>query len=153
MATLTTPERIIYSADSNSKWIFNFSIPESWGQLPRYEMAALGQRAEGEKRFLDIALFFTDAKTATSAGKEILNRMQSYLIQTWAPNRPDMTNGAFTDRFQPGEPIVKTYQGGAVLKTSCQVVLGGVSDYIGGESAPVRDLLFLAPDPSVYVKD
>lgn len=154
MATLTTPERIIYSdlaAEEESPVMFDFDIPDNWGTLRGYEIAALGLSAEGDERFLDIALYYRDARAAKADGQEIVNRMQNYRINTWVNNQGDYEYPAFTERFQPGEPIVERAAGGAILTISCQVIIGGAQKYISSTSIPFRDLLFLAPDPAPYV--
>jgi hypothetical protein len=154
MAVMTMPERIISSVqDMGDEPVFDFTIPGTWGQLHRYEMAALGYHAEGNKRFLDIVLYYTDKETAMADGVEIVNRMQSYTLNTWVENSENII--AFTERFQPGEPVVEKYPDGAVLKIACQLIpeeRRGVSMLIGGTGMPFRDLLFLTPDPSPYIK-
>lgn len=151
-ATITRPERIILDAEhTNNVKPFNYSIPESWGELPTYEMAALGYRAEADERYFEIALFYGDKATAQAAGIEIINRMNSYMLNTWNDQNPEMI-AAFTDKFQPLEPEVKIYDPGAVLKISCRIISEGVQDVttlMGSMS--FRDLLFLAPEPEEYI--
>ncbi len=152
VATITTPERVInsdLSQEQASK--FDFTVPADWGVLEGYEMAALGYRADGDERYFDIALYYTDKDAAEDACKEIINRMNSYTLNTWVKNLEAV---AFTDRFQPGEIDVQKYGEGAVLKIPCQIIsegVQGVSTLLGGSAMPIRDLLFLAVDPSPYI--
>jgi hypothetical protein len=149
-ATLTAPERIVSPPDMADQVPFDFTITESWGQLHRYDMAALGYRDVGEKRYFDMALFYDDRETAAADGQEIIKRMNSYYLSIPQPSG----NVLFTDIFHPGEPDVKTSGAGAVLKISCEVITEqplGITLQLGGSGMPVRDLLFLAPDPSQYV--
>jgi len=153
-ATLTTPERIVFSDLYTQEELpgFDFTLPDSWGILRGYEMAALGCHAEGDKRFFDIALYYDDEATAAADGKEIVKRMSGYTLNTWSP-APEKT--AFTDWYQPGEAVVTQYASGAVLKIACRILppeeRHGVSMVTGGVGMPFRDLLFLAPDPSEYI--
>jgi len=153
-ATLTTPERIIFSDLYTQEELpkFDFTLPADWGVLRGYRMAAPGCHAEGDERFFDIALYYDDEAAAAADGQEIVKRMSGYTLNTWntAPEKV-----AFTDWFQPGEPMVTQYAGGFVLKISCRILPAaeryGVSMATGGVGMPFRDLLFLAPDPSEYI--
>jgi hypothetical protein len=151
-AMMTTPERIISSiSEDKGRPAFDFIIPDSWGQLHTYDMACLGYRAEGDKRFFDISLYYADKKTAEADGAEIINRMQSYTLNTWIEN---LDNIAFTDMYVPDEPVVKQYAEGAVLKISCQLIpegRRGVLMLMGESGMPFHDLLFLALDPAQYI--
>ncbi len=155
MATLTTSERIIFSDLSGEEGIpeFNFAVPADWGVLRGYRMAALGYRAEGDRFYLDIALYYDNEASATADGNEIIKRMSSYKLDTWGPF-PE--KAAFTDHYLPGEPVVTRCAGGFVLKITCQNLLYpeykyGISMVTGSAGWPLRDLLFLAPDPSLYI--
>ena len=123
-----------------------------------YCLPAVGinDKGSGNKRwrFLEIALYYEDEKAAETDGAEIMKRMQSYIIGTWQPN---MDNTPFTDLYLPGDPEIYKYSDGVVLKVPCQLIpeeRRGVSFHMGGIGlSAVRDLLFLAPDPSVYVAE
>ncbi len=153
-ATLTIPERILFSDLSAQEGLprFDFTLPDNWGVLHGYKMAALGCHAEGDERFFDIALFYDDEAAAAADGKEIVKRMSKYRLNTWS-NAPEKV--AFTARYHPGESIVTQYAGGTVLKIACRILSPeeryGVSMMTGGVSWPFRDILFLAPDPSEYI--
>jgi hypothetical protein len=154
-ATITTPERIIFTdlaGQQERPMMFDFIIPAEWGTLQGYKMAALGYRADGDARFLDIALYYKNKETAEADGQEILKRMGSYTLNTWEQNQE--ISVAFTERFQPGEPEVEKYGEGVVLKISCQMIsedIQGVSTLLGGSGMPFRDLLFLATEPGEYI--
>jgi hypothetical protein len=131
---------------------FDFDIPGDWGTLHEYDMAALGYRAEGGKRFLEIALYYDDAGSAEADGTEIVKRMEGYILGTFLEN---MENIPFTEKYLPGEPEVHKYADGAVLTVACELIPEdrlGTSFHMGGAGGGIRDMLFLAPDPSVYVK-
>jgi hypothetical protein len=153
-AVITTPDRIITSIqDAEDKPVFQFTVPADWKPLHTYEMAMLGYHAEGDNRFFDIALYYTDKEAAEADGKEIVARMSSYTLNTWSKNEK-ADKRAFLDILQPGEPVVTQYPDGAVLKITCTFISEGplwTTTFLGGEGLPIRDLLFLAPDPSVYV--
>jgi hypothetical protein len=152
VAAITTPDRIIFNGTGQDNTpVFDYSIPDDWGQLHTYEMAALGYRADGNKRFFDIALYYADKNAATADGQEISKRMNSYTL-TLLTQQQNPT--AFTDMYQPGEPVVTPNGDGAVLKISCQLILEerrGIIFLMGGTGMPVRDLLFLSPDPTPYL--
>jgi len=79
--------------------------------------------------------------------------MEVYTRGTWLPQSEKRP---FTDRYKASEPVLNHYPGGVVLTIACQLIpeeRRGVSIDMGGDGSPLRDLLFLAPDPSVYVKE
>ncbi len=150
-AALTTPERIINSVGTSSKFPFSFTIPEDWGRLRGFEAAGLGYSAEGEKRYFNIVLDYKDKSDAEADGEEIIKRMNSYSL-TLSRN----TSVPFTDIFRPGVSLVKKTGEDFMLNISCELIekeRWGIAPQLGGGSSfPVRDLLFLAPEPSIYVK-
>jgi len=148
-AAITTPERIIFDREHvSATGIFDFTIPDSWGQLHEYEMAAFGYRVDGDKRYFDIALYYADKNNAAADGKEIAGRMSSYSLNTWGGNPEKIP---FTERYLPGGPEVTEYGEGAVLKIPCQLIPEGRSgaNMLMGYMS-IRDLLFLAVDPEEY---
>jgi hypothetical protein len=155
-AVVTIPARIVQIIPPENiigDVRFDFGIPDDWGELHEYEMAALGYRAEGGKRFLEIALYYDNAGSAEADGAEIVKRMEGYILNTFIDN---MENIPFTERYLPGEPEVRKYADGAVLTIACQLISEGrlgASFHMGGIGGGIRDMLFLASDPSVYVKD
>jgi hypothetical protein len=146
---ITVPERIIQT-DLKMQGMpkFDFTVPEDWGILHQYEMAALGHHAEGEERYLVIALYYKDEAAAKADSKLIVKRMESYNLGTWQSN---MEKTPFTKKYIPGEPVVKRYGDGFVLTIACRKSLGKVVDITGMGTGGFRDMLFLAPDPSSYV--
>jgi hypothetical protein len=153
VATLTTPERVVYSDIYTQEEVpkFDFTPPADWGTLHGYEMAAIGYKAEGEKRVLMIALCYADEAVARADGATILKRMASYTLRSWLPQ---MENIPFTEKFQVGEPVIKQCGDGVVLTIDCQLSpedWRGASMEIGSSGMIIRDLLFLAPDPAPYI--
>jgi hypothetical protein len=156
VATITTPERIIITdlaGHQEHPTMFDFTIPADWGTLQGYEMAALGYRADGDERYLDIALYYADKNEAEADGQEIVKRIQSYKVGTYMGGTQQHEPPMFTDWWQAGEPVVTEYGEGAVLKISCKSIseLRWASMFMGGADSPFRDLLFLAIDPSLYI--
>jgi hypothetical protein len=154
-AVVTIPARIVQIVPPENivgDVRFDFDIPDDWGTLHEYDMAALDYRAEGEKRFLEIALYYDDAGSAEADGAEIVKRMKGYVLNTFMGN---MENIPFTERYLPGEPEVRKYADGAVLTVACELITEGqlgASFHMGGSGGGIRDMLFLAPYPSIYVK-
>ncbi len=150
-AVMTTPDRVT-SPDPNMGGIpaFGFTIPEDWGLLHRYEMAAMGLKSDGEERTLIISLYYTDAGEAQDDGDVLVRRMESYSLGTQFEN---MENIPLTDWLDIGEPTVRSYAGGATLTVSCRFLSekGNISLLLGAQGT--RDTLFLAPDPAAYVKE
>lgn len=158
MATLTTAERVIYSDlydQGNQPGMLGANTLDDWGTLRGYEAAAIGYRSDGDKRFIDIALYYDDAGDAEADGREIIKRMASYTMGgVLTDGLPDADDMAFITWWQPGEPVVTECAGGAVLKISCSSISEKprwVSMIIGTSALTFRDALFLAPDPSIYV--
>jgi hypothetical protein len=155
-AVMTTPERIVITSPQvGGMPKFEFSIPDDWGLLHQYDMAALGYKAEGEQRFLVISLYYKDEETAAADGAEILKRMAGYTFGTWTPGYSlgTMPDILFTDRYKVGEPVVRQYPDGVVLTIACQAITEGALGlpFHTGMGFYLRDLLFLAPDPSIYI--
>ncbi len=158
MATLTTPERIIYSdmaSEGGKPLMFDFTVPEDWGSLQGYEMAALGCRADGENRFFDIVLYYQDKDAARADGKEIVRRIQTYKMGTCMGGtiKPD-DSFMLANWWQPGEPVVTEYAEGVILKITCSPISETprwISTLTGSRGVPFRDLLFLVPDPAPYI--
>lgn len=154
MTVITTPERIIFSdlaSDEEPPIMFDFTLPDDWGILRGYEMTAIGSRLEGDDYLLIISLIYADEKTARNDSDEIINRMQSYLLNTWFD---DMENVPFTDWYRIDEPVIQKYPGGVMLTITCHPLPGerrGASSLTGRSGMPFRDLLFLAPDPAPYI--
>jgi len=154
-AVMMIPERILIT-DLRMQGLpkFGFTVPDDWGQLHQYDMATLGLRDEGEKRFLVIALYYEDESAAREDGKLIIERMETYTLGTLVPH---IEHIPFSQRYQAGEPAIEKYPGGVVLTIPCQLMSEerrgfhmdiGLSGGMG-----LRDLLFLAPAPSIYVQE
>ncbi|MFA5309536.1 MAG: hypothetical protein WC370_08665 [Dehalococcoidales bacterium] len=152
-AALTAPERIITTEEiQENSSAMKFTMPDGWGQLHGYGTAALGYRADGETRYFDIALYYTDKAAAEADGQEIIKRMGNYSSSLALSG----DNVPFSDVFQPGEPVVQTITGGAVLKISCEINTEqqtGIMLQLGGNGFTMRDLIFLAVNPEEYETD
>jgi hypothetical protein len=153
-AVMMTPERIIIT-DLRMQGIpkFDFNIPDDWGLLHQFDMAAAGYRDDGEKGFMVIALYYQDESAAKADGAMIIKRMKTYTLGTLLPK---IGKRPFTEKYIPGEPAFKHYPGGVVLTIACQLIPEEhqyVSMDMGAAGMGLRDLLFLAPDPSVYVAE
>lgn len=151
-AVMMIPERILIT-DLRAQGIpkFDFKVPYDWGLLHQFNMAALGYRQDEEKGFLVIALYYQDEAAAKADGALIMKRMETYTLGTWLPQ---MEKRPFTEKYIPGEPVIKNYPGGVVLTIACQLIPEEhqyVSMDIGAAGMGLRDLLFLAPDPSQYI--
>lgn len=155
-AAFSTPDRLVSSVpDAEQRKVFNFTIPADWGTLQGYEMAALGYRAEGDERFFDIALYYNDKQAAEADGEEIIKRIKTYTIGGLLQGSISLDKAAFTDWWQPEDPVITATAGGAILKISCRSVSENarfILMFMGGSAMPMRDLLFLAVDPEQYVK-
>ena len=153
-AVMMIPERILIT-DLRARGIpkFDFTVPDDWGLLHQFDMAALGYRDDGEKGFMVIALYYQDESAAKADGAMIIKRMETYTLGT---SLPRMEKRPFTEKYIPGEPVIKRYPGGAVLTIACQLIPEErqyVSMDIGAAGMGLRDLLFLAPDPALYVAE
>lgn len=153
IAVMTTPEMTIFAIPQMEEKVkFDFAIPEDWRLLHQYDMAAMGYKAEGEYRYLVIALYYVDEADARADGAEIVKRMGDYNLNTYVPN---FDNVPFTELYEPGEPAVRKYADGAVLMIECKLIPEGrlgTSFTMGSWGGP-RDMLFLLSDPSPYVID
>ena len=152
-AVMTTPEMTVFAFPQMEEELkFDFTIPGDWGLLHQYDMSALGYRTDGEARFLVIALYYADEADARADGAEIVKRMGDYILYTYVPN---FDNIPFTERYQPGEPIVRKYADGVVLMIECKLIPKGRlgTSFTMGSLGTPRDMLFLVPDPSAYVTE
>jgi hypothetical protein len=129
---------------------FNFSIPIEWGKLHQYDLAGMGYRNNGKKVYIDITLYYTDIGGARADVQEIVTRASSYLFFTQITSLHEPV--PFTDLYVLEKPTVKTAGDGAILKLSCRLAEGRtVKAPLMAELGLPRDLLFLAPDPTLYV--
>ncbi|MBN1191292.1 MAG: hypothetical protein JXA46_16170 [Dehalococcoidales bacterium] len=117
----------------------------------------MGYRVEGQQAFIDIALFYPDQDEALQDSEEIVTRMRSYLFYTqYAPqHKPAIPIVPLTDLYEAGEPQIRTYEEGSVLKITCRLVpegRKGMSPLMHNRYG-ARDLLFLVPDPWKYVAE
>ena len=154
-AVMMTPERIIIT-DLRARGIpkFDFNVPDDWGLLHQFDMAAIGYQNDGEKGFMVIALYYKDESFAKADGATILKRMDTYTLGGIWPAQTEKR--PFTEKYIPSEPVIKRYPGGVVLTIACQFIPEEhqyVSMDMGAAGMGLRDLLFLAPDPSQYIAE
>ncbi len=152
-AVMTTPEMTVFAFPQvEEEMKFDFTIPEDWGLLHQYDMSALGYKADVGKRFLVIALYYADEEDARADGAEIVKRMGDYILGTYHER---MENTPFTEQYQPGDPVVQQYPEGFVLTIECELIpegRRGTTFHMGALNV-LRDMLFLVPDPSMYVAE
>ena len=92
-------------------------------------------------------------EAAKADGAVIIKRMEVYTRGTWLPQSEKRP---FTDRYKASEPVLNHYPGGVVLTIACKLIPEGrrnPCNLMGGAAYGPGDVLFLAPDPSVYVKE
>jgi len=147
-ASLTTPERIIGNVQMDDQAKFDFTVPEDWGSLKGYDMAALGYRPDNDKRYFDIVLHYQDKAAAEADGQIISRRMNSYSFTYLLKS-----NGPFTDFFKPGIPVYDASGKDTILLFSNEVIKTQnmlIHLTIAGNQMPIRDLLFLSLNPEKY---
>jgi hypothetical protein len=149
-AVIFTPDRLLIAFGEGEIPPFNFTVPEGWGKLHQYDMAAMGYQDDGEERYFLVSLYYADAEAARADAGELVKRMESYVLVTPLPNAESI---ALTDRVEVGEATVQDYPEGATLTVSCRFHpgRGGVNVLMG--LLGFRDAFYLVPDPSIYVKD
>lgn len=152
------PERVADPAPGHSIDfpLFDFQVPENWGTLHEFEMVANGYKEDGSDRTWLISLYYKDFESAKSDSDLLVTRMKSYVFGTQFTHiqNPGRTAqlAALTDRFDIGQPMVETYKEGATLTISCKFKTDISSDVWLYSTNLARDLLFLAPDPTPYIK-
>ena len=148
-AQITTPDRVT-TPDSRARGIppYDFDIPDDWGILHQWEMAALGYQNNGTERYWIISLYYADNDAARADGAELVKRMKGYLFNT---QLPQAENVPLTERFEVGEPIIRKYPDGATLTVINRFYAETGGIYMLMSGAGIRDILFLAPDPSLYI--
>lgn len=136
--------------------LFQFEIPQNWGVLHQYDLAGMGFKDDGKEKFWVIALHYQDSQSAASDAGILANRLNSYIFNTsisedttkWIP---------LTDRYEVGQPEVQQdNSGGATISIECRFKpetrsFTWLFPLQGG--LPYRDILFLAPDPSLYIAE
>jgi hypothetical protein len=154
---IISPARVIDPAPGHSGGLplFDFTVPADWGTLHQYDLIGLGYKDDGQHRSWLISLYYTDPQGASGDASLLSIRMNSYLFNTQYKDRQSMSTmmvKPLTDRFEVGKPVVQTYPGGATLTIECKFRPETSTGAWLSPTYMVRDLLFLAPDPSPYVK-
>jgi hypothetical protein len=143
---------------------FVFAIPEDWGILHQYNLVGMGYKDNGQQCSWIISLDYVDANEASEDAKLLFFRMKSYEFNTQYRNQElaffrmdaaPLTNMGvtpLTDLFDVGEPQVHRYADGATLTIECKFKPDTPSAAWQMATNPLRDLLFLVPDPAPYTK-
>jgi len=148
-AVIFTPDRLLIAFDEGETQLpFTFTVPEGWGTLHQYDMAAMGYQDDGEERYFLVSLYYMDVEAARSDAGELVKRMESYVLMTPMPN---VENIALTDWVEVGEAMVQSYPDGATLTVSCKFHSGRGSVNMLMGLLGFRDAFYLKPDPSIYV--
>ncbi len=155
---IMNPERTLNMNPPQTMPPFNFTVPSDWGLLHRYEMTGIGFKNDGKDRYWVISLYYNDAKDATADADILVGRMQSYILNTQFEQTPGQSFKPvpLTDKFDVREPLVQTYPGennpAATLTIECRYKPDTSAGYWLIPITSFRDLLFLAPDPTPYIK-
>jgi hypothetical protein len=150
-AVLITPNRILEVAPGQTVPPFDLPTATDWNTLHLYDMIAMGYRDTGTERYWIISLYYADAEQAKADAAELTSRLNSYTFNSLFEQ---MENLPLTSRYEVGESVVKEYGNGATLTVSCRYLPEeriGSSHLVG--LVMLRDLLFLAPDPTPYIKE
>ncbi len=147
-AVLITPGRLLEVAPGQDAPPFDLPAATSWGRLHDYALVGLGYRDDGTDRYLDIVLYYANNADAAADGPELVSRLWSYDLNTQINNAD---NVPFTAQWQVGQPVVKDYGGGATLIVANRYLPDANVRVPSLEMlVQIRDLLFLAPDPTPY---
>jgi hypothetical protein len=150
-AGIITPERVLTPPGAEQVPPFDFKIPDDWGVLHPYEMVGMGYRSQGEDRYWDISLYYASTDDARADSAELVKRLNSYYFNTQFADRMDPV--PLTALYVIGDATVTEYSEGATLTVSCRLVPGSFGASYPMGALGLRDLLFLAPDPSLYVAE
>jgi len=153
-SVIITPDRVVDPAGGDGEILpFDFAIPSDWGQLHQYDMVGMGYRDDGEERYWVISLYYSDAISASADAGELEKRMGSYSFYTQYKDREKspLKVTPLTDQFEVGEPAVQVYSGGATLTVACRYKPETENSAWLTHTSMMRDLLFLVPDPSLFV--
>jgi hypothetical protein len=152
-----TPERVIDPAPGHSVNLpqFDFVIPQDWGLLHQYEMVGIGYKNDGSRRSWVFSLYYADSNSASADAGTLVKRLASYHFNTQYKDRAGTTlkEMPLTGRFDVGEPAVMNYANGATLTVECRYKPETGNNAWLQPTLMIRDLLFLAPDPSSYIKN
>lgn len=141
---IMNPERALNMNPPQQMLPFHFTVPSDWGLLHQYDMVGMGYRNEGNNPEWIISLYYQDAQAASADAGTLVTRMKSYVFGTQQTGLM-ATPTPLTSLYTVGEPKVQQYQNGATLTVECT---GRAWRY---DLLTIRDLLFLAPDPSLYI--
>jgi len=147
-AMLIAPDRVL-QLDPDTTPTFDLSAAANWGTLHDYSMFGTGYLDNGLERYWIISLYYNDKEAAAADSGELVSRLKSYSFNT---HLEQAENVPLTSKYEVGEPVVREYADGVTLTVSCRYLpetkgSGSLFTLV----VPVRDLLFLAPDPTPCV--
>ncbi len=148
-AVLITPDRVLKVAPGQKAPPFDLPAAASWGRLHDYALVGLGYRDDGTDRYLDIVLYYANKADAAADGSELVSRLDSYQLNIGVSSADGIP---FTAGWQVGEPVVKNFGNSATLTVSNRYLPDATVRVPSLEMlVQMRDLLFLAPDPTPYL--
>ena len=155
-AGIITPDRVLDRFPGSTNMPpFNFSIPEDWGLLHQYDMVGMGYKDDGEERFWVISLYYSDTEAASADAGELVKRMEGYAFSRSMGEFGGIEQKIarpLTDWVEVGEPAVWQYPSGSTLTVECRYHETGAGSWLFIVTL-TRDLLFLVPDPSLFVEE
>jgi hypothetical protein len=153
-AAIISPDRIVeLSPEHSVGWPpFDFDLPANWGRLHQYQLTGMGYKDDGQERYWVISLFYANAEDATADANTLANRMETYIFNTQYKDNPNLAATPLTDMYEVGKPSVKSYPAGATLTVECRFKPDTPSGFWLNQTQWFRDFLFLAPDPTPYLK-
>jgi len=155
-AGIITPDRVLDRFPGSTNMPpFNFSIPEDWGLLHQYDMVGMGYKDDGEERFWVISLYYSDTEAASADAGELVKRMEGYAFSRSMGEFGGIEQKIarpLTDWVEVGEPAVWQYPSGSTLTVECRYHETGTGSWLLIATL-TRDLLFLVPDPSLFVEE
>jgi len=155
-AGIITPDRVLDRFPGSTNMPpFNFSIPEDWGLLHQYDMVGMGYKDDGEERFWVISLYYSDTEAASADAGELVKRMEGYAFSRSMGEFGGIEQKIarpLTDWVEVGEPAVRQYPSGSTLTVECRYHETGAGSWLFIVTL-TRDLLFLVPDPSLFVEE
>ena len=152
-AVIITPEKIITHNPDQIGNVTPFSIPaaQNWGILHDYALAGFGYRDDGQNRYWDICLYYTDKSEAEADAAELVSRLESYVFMTQYPGSIPYP---LTDVWEVDEPVIHEYSEGVTLTVSNHYLPETTGSHsLFSSIIETRDTLFLVPDPTPFLNN
>jgi hypothetical protein len=144
---IMNPERTLNLNPPQKMPLFEFTVPSDWGVLHQYELTGIGFKNDGKDRYWVISLYYKDAQDATEDADILANRLKNYIFNTHLNQTPGQTLKPVPLTLYPG-----TVNPSATLTIECRYKRETGGGYWQFPVTESRDLLFLAPDPTPYLK-